>query len=181
MKLFARTFALLAALCAFNANANVFTFSYTFTDTSTVTNNISGTLSGDLNGAFVDNISNIHVLFNDVAFTGTLMAGAFDATGAHFDTGLTARLSTDAALNNFVFTDAAGVDNALDNWFAFVNTPATLDQQVFANNFSNGDFAFDNPANASWQLTAVPEPANLALFATGLGLLSLTVRRRKQR
>ena len=177
MKLFARTFALIAALCAFNANANVFTFSYTFSDSQKIT----GTLSGDLNGKFVDHISNLHVNFDGTDFTGTLVAAGFDTTTEHFDSALTARLSTDATLNNFAFTDGHGVDGFVDNFFSFFNGPANLGQQVFATNFNTGDAAIDVPANGSWALNAVPEPANWALLLTGLSLISLNARRRNNR
>ncbi|MES2152936.1 MAG: PEP-CTERM sorting domain-containing protein [Pseudomonadota bacterium] len=164
------------ALCALPAKASVsYQFSYTFGDNSAIT----GSLSGDQSGQFITNIDHVHVFLNAVEFVGApLFQAAWNPLTHAFDHAGQATLSANPALNNFVFADAAvPADFNVSNYFYFINDDHG--QEVFAVNYNSGDVALDNPANASWSLTAIPEPASLATLLAGLCLMSITLRRRR--
>ena len=173
---------MLAAACAvaFSSAATqaaTIDFSYTFTD-STV---ISGSLSGDLLGGVVQNISNLQVALNGVAFNGPLLLGAWDAANGAFDTLVAPVISTTAALNNFVITDGSPpLGTNATNFFYMTSSPDFLafpSPAVFGT-LVDGTAAFDDLPNGSWQVQAVPLPAGLLLFSSGLGLLGALKRRR---
>jgi hypothetical protein len=164
--------ALLTALTVGVAQADtVYDFSYIFTDGTTLT----GSLDGTLNGSFVTNISNVEVSFGGSSFSGTLVGGSFD--GAAFQTGGPV-VSTNGALNNFIFADGDLNQGTATNYFFFNSTLGVLAANLNVNpNNTPSDFT----ANGSWKLTAapVPLPAALPLLLSGLGLLGLKRRRRQ--
>lgn len=177
MKIIRNTAVLLATLTALAANATTYGFSYTFDDSNVVTGSMSGTLVGD----YLQNISDVHVKLNGTDFSGAnLSIAAFNTATHDWDNGVGARVSTKAALNEFIIADAnVPMDNAVSNYFYFINDPAMFGREVFAVNYNTGAFALDNPANASWQLTAVvPEPASVAMLLGGLALIGVVRRRR---
>ncbi|MES1195846.1 MAG: PEP-CTERM sorting domain-containing protein [Steroidobacter sp.] len=178
MKNFLKAAALCAMFASYNASASSFDFSYLFGDGTSLT----GTLSGDLNGSLVTNISNVHVFLNGTEFSGgSLFAAAWNTTTHDWDNTIPAVVSTNAALNNFIFADAdVPTDFGVSNYFYFVNDPASPGNQVFANNLNTGDIALDDTPNGSWSLTAVPTPipAALPLLISGIGLLGAAGRRR---
>lgn len=175
------------AFASLSANAQNFDFSYTFGDSQVVT----GSLSGDLVGSMINNISNIQVAFNGVQFatdaSGSLYSAGWDGmnyTGA-------AVVSTNAALNNFIFADSnvAASDWGTSNYFTFTND-ATYGSVVYADNLNNGELALDGesygstPVSASnWSITAVtapvPEPAEGMLLLSGLAMMGFIARRRQ--
>jgi hypothetical protein len=177
MKKLLKAAACMTLLASVTAQAETFDFAYTFDDGPVVTGSLSGTLVGDT----VQNISDIHVALNGTAFTGTLNVAGWDASTSKFD--LPATVSTQAAQNNFVFTDAADVNSA--NWtnlFEMItNDPAA--NGVFVANAKITDAvnsAFDLTPNGSWSLAPVPLPAGFLLLSSGLGLFGSMAGRRRQ-
>jgi hypothetical protein len=163
------------------ANATTYDFSYTFGDGTL----LSGSLSGTANGAFIQNISNVHVGLNGNAFAGaSLFAFGWNAATPAFNPATPAVLSTNAALNNFIFADNNDPTFAgVTDYFYFVNDPGSLGHEAFATNLNTGDIALDNPTNSSWSLVAaqVPEPATFALLLPGLVLVGVAARRSNKR
>jgi hypothetical protein len=176
MKKLLKATACAALLASVSAHADTFDFSYTFGDGPVVTGSLSGTLVGDT----VQNISDVHVALNGVAFTGTLNVAGWDASTSSFD--LPATVSTQAAQNNFLFTDAANVNSSdWTNFFEMITSDAAANG-VFVANAKITDTvnsAFDFAPNGSWSLAPVPLPAGFLLFSSGLGLFGAMARRRQ--
>jgi hypothetical protein len=178
MKSLFRALLLALAFCSLSANAGaIYSFSYTFDDSSTV----SGTLNGKLNGDFVTNITDVHVLLNGTEFSGNLFQAAWNGVTGDWDNSAGARLSFNAALNNFIFADAnLPGDTNVSNYFYFLND-AALGAQTFVFNDHTSEVALDAPYNDSWRLAVVvPEPATGLLVFTGLGLLGALHRRQQK-
>jgi hypothetical protein len=193
--------ALLGASAA--ASASTFDFSYTFADGQQVTGDFIGVTANG--GQSVTNISNIQVQLNGIAFApvvvggvtlgnATLQANAWNPTTAAFVDTAPVTIYANGALNNFVISDVdAAVNTSPDYEFAYLNDSANSLFQVVAANFLRSDsfsqaegnstqLAIDAPGTAaSWTLTEVtpvPIPPALALFASGLGFFGFRSRRR---
>jgi hypothetical protein len=168
-------------LASLAANATTYDFSYAFDDGTLLTGSLSGTASG----ALIQNISNVHVTLNGNAFSGApLFAFGWNAATPAFDLATPAVLSTNEALNNFIFADNNDPTfSGVTDYFYFVNDPASLGHEAFATNLNTGDVALDNPTNPSWSLVAaaVPEPGTLALLLPGLALVGMAARRGHKR
>jgi len=163
------------AACAAAAHAETFEFSYTFADGMAVTGSLDGTLNGDL----IANISNVTVDFAGTQFNGRLFSGTSDNVNSVFNYSANAAVvSTNAALNNFIFSD--GNDPALGNTTnAFVfNSPAGL-VEAFNTNVLVNNTDIDMPASGTWDIRPVPVPAALPLLLSGMGLLAAAKRRRQ--
>ena len=171
----------LSALAA-QAQTTTFNFSYSFDPNNTGNGapvNITGSFSGIEVGNLISSISDITLSINGIQFTGPIVVEAADA-GGNWSSSVAPVISTDVGLANFVFADAdvANHPDAVNNFFYISGG------QVFALDFNVTD-AGNNPlqgyetaANASWTVSAVPEPASWALLAAGMGLVVL--RRRSQ-
>jgi len=172
----------LAALAA-QAQTTTFNFSYSFDPNNTGNGapvNITGSFSGNQVGSLISGISDVTLSINGTLFSGPIVIEAADADG-NWSSSVAPVISTDVGLANFVFADAdvANHPDAVNNFFYISGG------QVFALDFNVTD-AGNNPlqgyetaANASWSVSAVPEPASWALLAAGMGLVVL--RRRSQK
>lgn len=173
------------ALASLTAHADTYNFSYTFDGSNTSTGDtvvLTGFLTGTLNGSFIENVSDVHVFLNGTEFSSPLYAEGWNASGSP-DSTVAPVISTDAALNNFIFadTDVSTDPDALNYfWFTSGQAFAVNFQQLDAGN--NALTAYDSGAsNANWSLVAapVPEPGPYALLAAGLGLTGAVARRRQ--
>ena len=169
--------ALLATLASGAANADqaTFDFSYTFADGEMVTGSFQGVQTGNL----INNVNDISVTFNGVAFTGPLILAGWDPVNFVWDS--TPVVSTVAANNNFVFADTdfstVNGQNSFNNEFYFTND--STGPQISAVNLNAiTNNAATEYAIGSWTVTAVPVPTTLPLMVSGLGVLLAAARRR---
>ena len=169
-----------AVAAATSAHATTFNFSYQFGDAQLVT----GTLDGTLDGTVIDNVSNVSISLDGVAYSGPISLTAYDSATGMFDAGVAAQVSTVAADNNFMFSDGdSATYDGVNNYFYMSSSADLAGAQVYATTFVTGQSALDAaPVSASWSLTAaaVPELPSVALLVAGLGLLGTVARRRRQ-
>lgn len=175
MKTIPKLIQLLAAMSGLmigSAHGAAFNYSYVFNDGLTV----SGSLEGTQNGLFVEDVSNVTLLFNGVQAPGTIHLATF------FDGSYVAGavVSFDALQNNFFLadTDLANGDFGYSSLFYILNGSVDFDS-AFALSYSLDHFGSqDAPVTSgNWSLTfaAVPDGgsslAMLALAVAGLLLI----------
>jgi hypothetical protein len=162
------------ASCAAAAHAETFDFSYTFADGAALTGSLDGTLNGDL----ITNISGVTVDFGGASFGATVFAGKNNADGSVDFSPNAAVVSTNGALNDFVFSD--GHDPFLadaTSAFAFNGPAGTV--EAFNTNLLTNNTEFEGAVAGNWEIKPVPVPAALPLLMSGMGLLAAARRRRQ--
>ena len=169
MKLIPKFTLLLTAalgLAVASTKADTFDYSYLFGDGLFV----SGSLDGTANGNFVENVSNVSVLFNGVAIPGSgVVTGSYD--GSSFVDG-PAVVSFDALSNNFLFRSSD-----LDVGFYLVNAAVYLSDTATAYAFTDDLFLVsseDTNVRGGWSLKASTVPdGSTTLIPLGLTMIGL--------
>jgi hypothetical protein len=162
------------------AHAATFNLSYTFgVDGTGTVNTVTGTVDGTLDGAFVDDLHNFNLSYDGHAFTGNVSAMAWDPASESF-TADAPRLAFDVAQNELVISND-------DGSFAFgivTDVDAYGGQLVFASDANliehnaAGELVGD-AGSGTFMLSAVPESSSLAMMLAGLGVVGISVRRRR--
>lgn len=165
------------------AEAALFEISYTFGG-NTLEGIIDGTLQGDNNKVAVNSMQGL--TFNGAAGPSLLpvynadkfysdLYPAYYPIQPGFPTETTPWLTLDGSYMNFLACPAGDCDNG----FAFIvgdSLATVLGGSAYIAGFSWG-FTHENFVPANWQMSAVPLPATLPLFASGVAALGW--RRRK--
>lgn len=149
-----------------------FSYAYTFGDGLVV----SGKLNGTQKGNFVENVSDVSVLFNGSAVPGIIYASSYD--GMNYLKGPV--VSFDALQNNFVFatSDLAGGDWGYESLFYMLNASVFADTALALSNLGSGYASQDFPTSSeSWSLKVPDGGSTLALLS--LVLLALAAARRR--
>lgn len=182
MKFFVRLVACVCIVAASAAaQATSYKFSYSFASAPWFNNgpvSITGSFDGVANGNLIDQLSNIYVYENGVAFIGNgkLFSSYESAAGITLFAGVA---SLDGTQNNFNFTD--GQHN---NFQMAITTPIAGGSKVYTAavlDWPVGLYNNDSDANiaARWSISAVPEPATYTMLLAGMGLLAFAARRRQ--
>jgi len=171
------------AIAPLAAHAEVFNFSYSFDPNNTGDGNalsLTGSFSGNLTGSIISSISNFSVSLNGASFSGPLLGGGWNSATQAFDSSVAPVVSSNVALDNFIFadTDVSTNPSGVSNYFWFTGG------QLFAINFNQSDATgnaisgFESADPAKWTVAAVPEPSSYAMLLAGLGLMVMVMRRR---
>ena len=155
-----------AAVCALGctgANATTFDFSYTFNNGGI----LEGSLNGTPDGSFIDNISNVHMTFQGLAFDQPLITASYLPNGS-LSLG-TPIVSSKATQNDFAFGNATSTQ-----YMIFIGSASAAGAGVSEVELIGPlGSASDEPMNSSWSITPapVPLPAAVWLLTSGVGLL----------
>lgn len=166
------------------AEAALFDFSYTYNG-NTLAGIVDGTLQGDNNKVAVNSIQTL--TFNSEArpslplvhnadhlYSVELYPGAFPLQPG-FPVETTPWFSLDGSYMNLVFCQLGDCDNGFN--VNAGNSLATLFNGPFVAAGTSYGFTHSPYAQADWQMSAIPLPATLPLFATGIAAMAW--RRRK--
>jgi hypothetical protein len=157
--------ALAGALASTNASATTFDFSYTFLTGDKIT----GSLEGTQVGSSIENVSNVQMAFDGLAFDEPLVTASFNLSNDTLNVG-TPVISTDGTKNNFAFANAPSI--AATQYFLFVSAASEVTTLSPAGQLTDGPY---NPA--AWSIQPVPLPAAGWLLCSGIGLLGVGRRR----
>ena len=167
------------------AEAALFDFSYAFNG-NTLEGLLEGTLQGDNNTVAVNSIQTL--TFNDEArpslplvhnadnlYSVVLYPGIFPLQPS-FPVETTPWLTLDGSYMNFVFCQLGDCDNGFN--INAGNSLATLFNGPFIAAGSSYGFTHSDYVQVGWHMSALPLPATLPLFATGVAAMAW--RRRKE-
>ncbi len=174
----------LLALVSLSASATTFDFSYSFDPANTGDGNpvvLSGSFDGTQAGSLFTGISNFQIALNGTAFSGPLQVEAWNNATSNWDALIAPVISTDVTQANFIVADADVSTNpaGVSNYFYVLGGQAVAITFNVTDAGGNPLEGVETASNASWDVSAVPEPANTALLMAGLGLLGALARRRK--
>lgn len=165
------------------AEASLYNFSYTF-GSNTIEGQLDGTLQGDNNKVAVNSMQSL--TFNGAAGPSLLpvynadkfysdLYPAFYPILPGFPTETTPWLTLDGSYMNFLACPAGDCNNG----FAFIvgdSLATTLGGSAYIAGSSWG-FTHEEFVSANWHMSAVPLPATLPLFASGVAALAWRRRR----
>ncbi len=151
--------------------------SYNLSYSPNATDTITGSFSGTANGDIITNLTDISMFYKGIGFGGNprsvvagccwLPDGYTYIWGTHF-----AQISFSGGSNNFAFGSYSTIE------FSMANGQISIDGLAIGSVNIN---SAPNPSNwtvtAVKDVTAVPLPGGIFLFASGLGLLSIARRK----
>lgn len=173
MKKFLGLLALVSLLASTAQASSIFSFSFTGDNGGVVT----GTFTGTANGNLITGLSDITASLNGNVYNGSgdLFGSSYDSSYGWVSGGAVA--SFNGLQNNFLFIDSDYPNNYnYSNYFYSVSTVFSS----YAYMSSPYNYTYGDTSTSNWHVTAtdVPEPSTVVLF--GLGLIALTLFRRKR-
>jgi hypothetical protein len=162
------------ALTCANASATTFDLSYSFTNGGLLT----GSLDGTLVGTSIEDVSNVQLAFNGLAYDQPLFAGVLSASDTlTFGNPI---ISTVGADNDFVIGNAEST--SATEFFLFIGSVAGGGASEVEAQGPLGS-QIDVPMNSSWTITPAPVPLPAAgwLLSSGIGLLGVWRQRKTGR
>ena len=181
--------AAVVALSATTSYADTFNYSYTFSFGTVLSGSFDGTAQNNL----VTNLSNITASINGTPIegSGNLYNWHHDPTNVHSTLVIGGAVASfDGTQNNFLFMNSDNVYEVFccvtNNLLPYVDINSTNDRTWFEYRVSGELYtkyeSIDNQSLSAWslsQVSAVPEPATLALL--GLSLAGVVATRRRKR
>lgn len=183
MNIFRSVIAFVAALVLSSsalAATEQFHLTYTFTTAYPKATTISADFTGQRNGDIITDVQ-----FLNYSYNGSLVPTPVGATHAFWSSpSAGAQLSFSGTANDFA-VGGTGLDYR--GYLFGMTVPSSdphpsIGMEIWATVLKDDNFAItpeDNLLNASWTVTAVPEPETYGMLLFGAGIVALIARRRK--